>query len=71
MPEQPHGPRPTGEAVWQGRLAAPLDPRARRLNDSLPVDGRLVHSMARDGGFPEHATVIDAVSASLAAQPTA
>ncbi len=30
------------EAVWQGRLAAGLDPRAQRLNDSLPVDGRLV-----------------------------
>ncbi len=31
-----------GEAVWQGRLAAGLDPRARKLNDSLPVDARLV-----------------------------
>lgn len=31
------------EAVWQGRLAAGLDPRAQKLNDSLPVDGRLVH----------------------------
>jgi argininosuccinate lyase len=28
-------------AVWTGRLAAGLDPRAQRLNDSLPVDGRL------------------------------
>lgn len=28
-------------AVWAGRLAAGLDPRAQRLNDSLPVDGRL------------------------------
>ena len=28
--------------VWQGRLAAGLDPRAQKLNDSLPVDGRLV-----------------------------
>ncbi len=28
-------------AVWQGRLAAGLDPRARVLNDSLPVDQRL------------------------------
>jgi argininosuccinate lyase len=27
--------------VWQGRLAAGLDPRARALNDSLPVDQRL------------------------------
>lgn len=31
------------EAVWQGRLAAGLDPRAQKLNDSLPVDGRLVN----------------------------
>ena len=30
------------QAVWQGRLAAGLDPRARALNDSLPVDSRLV-----------------------------
>ena len=30
------------EAVWQGRLAAGLDARAQKLNDSLPVDGRLV-----------------------------
>ena len=36
MPEQHR------EAVWQGRLAAGLDPRAQKLNDSLPVDGRLV-----------------------------
>ena len=28
-------------AVWQSRLGAPLDPRARRLNDSLAVDARL------------------------------
>jgi selenoprotein W-related protein len=25
------------------------------------VDGELVHSMYRDGGFPEHATIIEAV----------
>jgi selenoprotein W-related protein len=31
----------------------------------VSVDGTLVHSMARDGGFPEHATVIAAVRASL------
>ena len=31
----------TPAAVWQGRLAAALDPRAQRLNDSLAVDGRL------------------------------
>ena len=30
------------ETVWQGRLAVGLDPRARALNDSLPVDSRLV-----------------------------
>src|SRR6266852_2693330 len=41
MPEQPAH-RPPAEAVWQGRLSAGLDPRAQRLNDSLPVDGRLV-----------------------------
>jgi argininosuccinate lyase len=35
MPEQP-------DAVWRGRLAAGLDSRAQRLNDSLPVDARLV-----------------------------
>jgi argininosuccinate lyase/amino-acid N-acetyltransferase len=29
-------------AVWSGRIAAPLDPRAAKLNDSLPVDGRLL-----------------------------
>ncbi|HTR96564.1 MAG TPA: argininosuccinate lyase [Candidatus Acidoferrales bacterium] len=28
-------------AVWAGRLAAGLDPRAQRLNDSLRIDGRL------------------------------
>jgi selenoprotein W-related protein len=27
----------------------------------VAVDGELVHSMYREGGFPEHATVIDAV----------
>ena len=30
-----------GTAVWSGRVAVALDPRARLLNDSLPVDGRL------------------------------
>ena len=29
------------EQVWKGRLAAGLDPRAQRLNDSLAVDQRL------------------------------
>ena len=31
----------THGAVWQGRIAGSLDPRARMLNDSLPVDRRL------------------------------
>lgn len=31
------------------------------------VDGELVHSMYREGGFPEHATVIDAVRGRLTA----
>ena len=31
------------------------------------VDGQLVHSMYRDGGFPAHETVLDAVRARLAA----
>jgi hypothetical protein len=30
------------------------------------VGGELVHSMYRDGGFPEHQTVVDAVRARLA-----
>jgi argininosuccinate lyase / amino-acid N-acetyltransferase len=29
------------DAVWQGRIAGGLDPRAKKLNDSLPVDRRL------------------------------
>ncbi|MGH7741740.1 MAG: argininosuccinate lyase, partial [Candidatus Eiseniibacteriota bacterium] len=32
---------PNAPAVWQARLAGDLDPRARALNDSLPVDRRL------------------------------
>jgi selenoprotein W-related protein len=31
----------------------------------VSVGGDLVHSMYRDGGFPEHETVIDAVRAHL------
>jgi selenoprotein W-related protein len=27
----------------------------------VAVDGELVHAMYRDGGFPEHQTIIDAV----------
>ena len=33
----------------------------------VAVDGNLVHSMYRDGGFPEHDEVIEAVKAQLAA----
>jgi selenoprotein W-related protein len=29
----------------------------------VSVDGQLVHSMARNGGFPDHATIKDAVRA--------
>ena len=32
----------------------------------VSVGGELVHSMYRDGGFPEHQTVIDAVKEHLA-----
>jgi selenoprotein W-related protein len=32
----------------------------------VSVDGRLVHSMTRDGGFAAHDVVIEAVAASLA-----
>ena len=44
-------------AVWQGRLSAGLDPRARALNDSLPVDSRLV---------PEELALSRAYAATLA-----
>ena len=36
----------------------------------VSVDGLLVHSMKRDGGFPEHATVKSAVRARIAGAPT-
>jgi argininosuccinate lyase/amino-acid N-acetyltransferase len=45
-------------AVWQGRLHAGLDPRARALNDSLAVDQRL---------WPEELQLSRAYAASLAA----
>jgi selenoprotein W-related protein len=32
----------------------------------VAVNGELVHSMYRDGGFPEHSTVINAVKKQLA-----
>jgi selenoprotein W-related protein len=32
----------------------------------VAVDGTLVHSMYREGGFPENATIIEAVKAKLA-----
>ena len=44
-------------AVWQGRLKAGLDPRARALNDSLAVDQRL---------WPEELQLTRAYAASLA-----
>lgn len=44
------------EQVWKGRLAAGLDPRAQRLNDSLPVDQRL---------WPEELALSRAYSATL------
>ena len=31
----------------------------------VSVNGTLVHAMYRDGGFPEHQTIIDAVKAQL------
>jgi selenoprotein W-related protein len=35
----------------------------------VSVDGELVHSMKRHGGFPEHATVKSAVRARLGSAP--
>jgi len=35
----------------------------------VSVDGSLVHSMRRDGGFPEHSTVKSAVRARIADAP--
>jgi selenoprotein W-related protein len=35
----------------------------------VAVNGKLVHSMYREGGFPDHSTVIDAVKSQLAAAP--
>jgi selenoprotein W-related protein len=32
----------------------------------VAVEGKLVHSMYRDGGFPENSKIIDAVKAQLA-----
>ena len=32
----------------------------------VAVNGQLVHGMYRDGGFPEHSKVVDAVKAQLA-----
>jgi selenoprotein W-related protein len=33
----------------------------------VAVNGRLVHSMMREGGFPEHDTIIEAAQAQLVA----
>jgi selenoprotein W-related protein len=32
----------------------------------VTVDGELVHSMYRDGGFPDHETIVEAVQGKLA-----
>ncbi len=37
----------------------------------VSVDDDLVHAMYRDGGFPEHAKIIEAVRARLAAEQAA
>ena len=37
----------------------------------VAVNGQLVHSMYREGGFPDHSRVIEAVRAQLASAPTA
>jgi selenoprotein W-related protein len=37
----------------------------------VTVGGNLVHSMYRDGGFPEHETIIEAVKAHFAAPAAA
>jgi len=36
----------------------------------VAVNGKLVHGMYRDGGFPENSKIIDAVKAELAAAQT-
>jgi selenoprotein W-related protein len=35
----------------------------------VSVDGELVHSMRREGGFPEHSTVASAVRAKIGVSP--
>ena len=35
------------------------------------VGDKLVHSMYREGGFPENRTIIDAVKAALSSEPAA
>lgn len=50
-------PRGGKSAVWAGRLKAGLDPRAQKLNDSLPVDARL---------WPEELTLSRGWSTTLA-----
>jgi selenoprotein W-related protein len=36
----------------------------------VAVDGKLVHSMYRDGGFPDHKKIVEAVKARLAEAKT-
>jgi selenoprotein W-related protein len=33
----------------------------------VAVNGKLIHSMYREGGFPDHSTIVDAVKEQLAA----
>jgi selenoprotein W-related protein len=35
----------------------------------VSVDGQLIHSMKRDGGFPQHASVKSAVHSRIASAP--
>ncbi len=37
----------------------------------VAVNGQLIHSMYREGGFPDHNTIIEAVKKQLAATPSA
>lgn len=56
---------------WCGDVIANLPVLGRLAAESgtfdVVVDGELIHSMYRDGGFPASATIIDAVRARLAA----
>jgi selenoprotein W-related protein len=53
------------KAFTHGLTAIELVPWYEGAFD-VAVGGTLVHSMYRDGGFPEHSKVVDAVKAQLA-----